>query len=190
MVFSLIGFGLDIIGVLMLFKYGILPNKILNSILQDNSLSEEDEKRHKLFSKISIILIVIGFIFQSIGTVSQNRNTELVYSVENKKLGIDCNVTKGICGNLKLKLDENKMSYFISIKGKKSTIDSILNFTIELQDGDGFKIEEINEPKDSPNITNIINPKSKDSLLFVIKSSINITEKKYLNIKKWDLILR
>ncbi len=184
MVFSLIGLGLDLIGVLMLFKYGILPEKIWNSILQDNSLSEKDEKRHKLFSKISILLIIIGFIFQMTGTIITNYN---VCDIKNKKLGKDCNETLGLCGDLKIKYEDNKVFYYITIEGKESKLDSISDFTIELQDEDGFKIDEINEK----NL--IINPnksyfKNKDKITLIFKNTINFTSKKYSQIKKWDLL--
>jgi hypothetical protein len=187
MIYSIIGLFLDIIGVLMLFKFGILPNKIWNSILQDNSLSEKDEKKYKLFSKVSISFIVIGFLFQLTGTILQNRNNNVGYTLENKILGKDCNETLGICGDLKLKYEDDKMFYFVSIDGKESILDSISDLTIELQDEDGFKIDEINEK----NL--IINPnksykKNKDKINLIFKSSINFTSKKYFQIKKWDLL--
>jgi hypothetical protein len=186
MIYSVIGLFLDITGVIMLFKYSILPDKIWNSILQDNSLSDKDEKKYKLFSKVSISFIVIGFLLQLTGTILQNKNN-YGYTLDNKKLGKDCNETLGVCGDLKIKYEDDKMFYFVSIEGNKSILDSISDLTIELQDEDGFKIDEINEK----NL--IINPnksykKNKDKINLIFKSSINFTSKKYSQIKKWDLL--
>lgn len=184
MIYSVIGLVFDLIGVLMLFKYGILPDNLWKSILMDNNMSEKDEKRHKLFSKVSILLIIIGFLFQIIGTIITNY---YVCDIKNKKLGKDCNETLGLCGDLKIKYEDSKMFYFITIEGKESKLDSISDFTIELQDEDGFKIDEITEK----NL--IINPnksyfKDKDKITLIFKNTIIFTSKKYTQIKKWDLL--
>ena len=188
MIFSLIGLGFDLLGVLLLFKYGILPKKIWDSILQDNSLSEKDEKKYKVFSKVSIILIVIGFCFQIVGTIYQNNNGKVENLLENKKLGNDCNTTVNVCGELKIKYDDNKMYYIVSIKGDEKKLDSISKFTIELQDIDGFKLYEVNNTNDNNNVNRTYN-RVKDIVFCIIyKGSTDLSKKSYSGIKKWDLL--
>jgi len=73
MLFSIAGLILDIVGVILLFIYG-LPNKsVYNSILLDSSLSEQKEKSIFLWSKIGLLFLVLGFVFQIVGTIYMNK---------------------------------------------------------------------------------------------------------------------
>ncbi len=72
---SSIGLVFDIIGVLILFKYG-LPSKIQNhkgSIIREEGKEEEkarkkENKKIKQWANLGLILILIGFLLQLIGT--------------------------------------------------------------------------------------------------------------------------
>lgn len=69
MVFIIIGLSLDIIGVILLFVFGIPPTKMFDHVLTDNEHPIEDEKLYRIMSKLGLILLLIGFISQLIGTV-------------------------------------------------------------------------------------------------------------------------
>lgn len=68
-ILNIIGLSFDIIGVLMLFKFG-LPPEINRSGLIAICCEEEDEnekvkaKKYDKFSRIALGLIVFGFVFQ------------------------------------------------------------------------------------------------------------------------------
>lgn len=71
MVFVIIGLVFDLSGVLLLFKFGILPDNLWQHLLMDNGMSEKDEKRHKICSKVAIVLLFLGFSLQLVGTIIQ-----------------------------------------------------------------------------------------------------------------------
>lgn len=72
---SSIGLIADIVGVLLLFKYG-LPSRILNhggSLLLEESDDEESarnryNKNVERWAYIGLVLILVGFVLQLIGT--------------------------------------------------------------------------------------------------------------------------
>lgn len=72
MYYSIFGLLLDVIGVVLLFIYGIPSKEMYNSFLQDHTLSDEREKKIYLCSKIGLISLVLGFMFQIIGTILSN----------------------------------------------------------------------------------------------------------------------
>lgn len=84
MIYNIIGLAFDLVGVLLLFRFGILPNNLWNHILMDSGMSDEDEKQHKIWSKIAIALIFIGFSLQLAGSIIQNQqvNNDLVIEKE------------------------------------------------------------------------------------------------------------
>lgn len=188
MIFSIIGLTLDLIGVILLFKFGILPDNLWEHILMDSAMSEKDEKKHKIWSKIAMTFLILGFAFQLFSSIIQSNNTKAQkIKFENLNLGNDVNRTTGIIGNLKLKYENNKIFYQLNINGKRNTIDSIQDFTIELIDKDGFKISEIKVPINNEN-SDITNFKRKDSLYLTVKSTESFLGKNYLQIKKWELL--
>lgn len=65
---------LDLIGVILLFKYGILPKNLWNHILMDSGMKEEDERKHKRGSNIGLVCLILGFSLQIIGTWLQYCN--------------------------------------------------------------------------------------------------------------------
>jgi hypothetical protein len=72
MIYNIIGLAFDLVGVLLLFRFGILPNNLWEHLLMDSGMSEKDEKRHKIWSKVAVILIFIGFALQLTGTIMQH----------------------------------------------------------------------------------------------------------------------
>lgn len=73
-ILSIIALILDLIGVILLFKFGILPDNLWEHLLMDSGMKEEDEKRHKIGSKIGLICLILGFGIQLIVTILQNIN--------------------------------------------------------------------------------------------------------------------
>jgi hypothetical protein len=66
------GLILDIIGVLIVFYYG-LPSKVKitrKTVFHQSKEQENDEKRIRRKAQIGLALIVLGFILQFIGTNS------------------------------------------------------------------------------------------------------------------------
>jgi hypothetical protein len=76
-IFSIIGLILDIIGVLMLFRYG-LPSEIeIGDIIIANESTDSELKRGnknrriKKLAYIGLSFILLGFIFQLLGAICQ-----------------------------------------------------------------------------------------------------------------------
>lgn len=189
MIYNIIGLAFDLVGVLLLFRFGILPDNLWNHILMDGEMSEKDERRHKLCSKIAIILIFVGFSLQLFGSLNQykpnNSNPEnKVYEI--RVLGIDKNITSGIIGDLRVKYGYNKLSYQLELKGLTSSFSNVTNFWINLEDKDGFRITEIDEENKTGNL-NASRLYSNDSLYLTIKNTIPYSTKDYSQIEKWNL---
>jgi hypothetical protein len=72
--FSILALILDLIGVILLFKFGILPDNLWEHLLMDNGMDEDDENRHRKWSKIGLTCLISGFSIQLITTIFQNIN--------------------------------------------------------------------------------------------------------------------
>lgn len=72
---NIVGLVLDIIGVIIVFIHGIAPDTIRKGTGADmlNLINTDIDSRdiHKAYSKIGLVLIVLGFFFQIIGNVYQ-----------------------------------------------------------------------------------------------------------------------
>jgi hypothetical protein len=188
MTYCIIGLSLDILGVILLYKYGILPNNLWKHILMDNRMSEKDEKKHKSFSRIALLILIIGFIFQILGVTLQNTEIKAEgIELKNLDLGTDYNESTQTTGKLKVKFNEDLLYYQLEIFGKSSTIDSIQKFTIELEDKDGFKISEI-EISITPDKNEFSSLVKGDSIYLSANSFKYFTLKNYLQINKWNLL--
>lgn len=182
MAYSIIGLSFHIIGILLLFRFNILLNKILVKDITYDKV----KKKQTLFFKITLTILLFGFILQLYGTIIQNNKIDS--QLDKKILGEDCLSSIGICGDLKIKYDENLMYYTINVKAKKTLTDSISYFTIELQDEDGFKIHEINQSIDISKNDELSYHPIKDSINYKFKGSVDFSNKDYSKIKKWDLL--
>ncbi len=69
MYYSIIGLVLDIVGVILIYYFGLLPLKMFHSFLRDHTVSDETVERYHKISGIGMILLVLGFVFQIIGTL-------------------------------------------------------------------------------------------------------------------------
>tara|TARA_R110000751_G_scaffold104423_10_gene199937 strand:+ start:15648 stop:15869 length:222 start_codon:yes stop_codon:yes gene_type:complete len=69
MIYSIIGLVFDVIGVILLFMYGVPSKEMYDSFLQDHTLSDEREKQINFRSKLGLILLILGFLFQILGTI-------------------------------------------------------------------------------------------------------------------------
>ena len=73
---NLVGLALDIIGVLLLFKYGLpsdLNKKgyIFKVLEQVDNHEVEKYKRYDKISKIALTLLILGFLMQAFSTILQ-----------------------------------------------------------------------------------------------------------------------
>ena len=189
MIYNIIGLSFDLLGVFLLFRFGILPNNLWEHILMDSGMSEKDEKKHKVWSKIAISLILIGFTLQLIGTASQYKTGSKTDNFKNLILGKEKNITSGIVGDLKLKFQNNKLSYQLELVGLTKSFGDITEFGIHLEDYDGFKIAEISESKNEEENHNLSQLHKKDSLFMTIKNTIPFTPKVYSQVNKWNLTI-
>lgn len=191
MIYSVIGLILDLIGVLLLFRFGILPNNLWDHILMDSGMSDKDIDLHKLASKIALILLITGFSFQLYGSILQNQSNpyKLTQKYNNIELPENKNETSGIVGNLKLKFVNNEISYQLKMKGNINSFTDIDNFIIAFEDKDGFKVSEINIPYSDIN-DNTTNFLDKDILTLEVKNTQPFKSKNYKLIKKWHLLCR
>lgn len=187
MILNIIGLSLDLIGVLLLFRFGILPNNLWEHILMDSGMSEKDEKRHKMWSKIAVTIIFIGFSLQLGGTVLQYQSGK-----KNSKtsqltidLGSEKNITSGLNANLKLKFDNNELYYQMEIAGKNEQVSKVTKFWIFLEDADGFKIAEISE-NNEPENQNTTRHFYQDSITMNIKNKIPMDRSTFDNVEKWE----
>ncbi|MDB5226583.1 MAG: rane protein of unknown function [Bacteroidota bacterium] len=88
-ILNIIGLSFDIVGVLMLFKFG-LPEQIsrdgsIGIILEQSD--PEETKKAKLYDRLSYValtLIVLGFLFQLGGNIV-NQNVNNIYSNHSQK---------------------------------------------------------------------------------------------------------
>lgn len=76
MIYTQIGLVLDIVGVIILFEYG-LPSKVKDTdgylLLGDESDSNNIKRKNKqvrFMAYLGLILILLGFIFQFISTIA------------------------------------------------------------------------------------------------------------------------
>ena len=177
-------------GLIVFFKFGILSDNLWEHILMNSGMSEKDEKKHKVWSKVAMGCLILGFVFQLLGLTMQHFNDKKITTkeFENLNLGVDYNETTGIKGNLMVKFNENKVMYQLQINGKEKSIDSIQKFTIELEDKDGFKISEIDIPNTAEN-TELSNLVKKDSVFLKVKGTQKLSAKNYLQIKNWELLM-
>jgi len=73
-IFSIIGLTLDIIGVIMLFKFG-LPSSfdkegnVFIIAEEQNEMESSNWRKYNCLSIISLVLIIIGFIFQLLSVI-------------------------------------------------------------------------------------------------------------------------
>jgi hypothetical protein len=70
--FNIIGLKSDLIGVVLLYCFGILPDNLWQHIIMDNGMKEEDVKKHRYWSKIALGFLFFGFIFQIVGNFVQS----------------------------------------------------------------------------------------------------------------------
>lgn len=67
--YTIIGLGLDIIGVILLFRYGVLPRRLFDSLLRDHTIDDWKVNRNHRFSAIGLTLLICGFFLQIMGTL-------------------------------------------------------------------------------------------------------------------------
>ena len=72
MTVTLIGLTFDIIGVIILFRFGILPSEIFDNMIWTSGMKDSDIEQHKKWSKIGLSMLLFGFILQIIGTLINN----------------------------------------------------------------------------------------------------------------------
>lgn len=188
MIYNIIGLSFGLIGVVLLYRFGILPDNLWNHLLMDSGMEEKDERRHRIWSKIAVVLIFIGFAFQFIAALNQYSFHSDTEKLDNLFLGKQINLTSNIEGDVKLKYQNNTLYYQIELVGLNSSFDSVKAFGVYLEDSEGFKIKEIWETKNNsnPNLTRL---HRNDSLIMTIKNTIPFSSENYSQINKWNLTI-
>lgn len=189
MTLNIFGLVIDLIGVLLLFRFGILPDNLWQHILMDNGMKDEDEKKHKRWSKIAIICLIFGFSLQLSGSLIQifpklQENTQnFAEKAEIKNLPDDKNLSTDAIGKLKLKFNQGILSYQVEIKIKIEKIENLEAFTISLKDQEGFEISRI-----KLNINNEFSEFASNGYVKLSsKGSIKYKKGEFEQIGGWDL---
>lgn len=191
-ILSILGLIIDLIGVLLLFRFGILPDNLWQHILLDSRIKDKDEKRHKLWSKIAVSCLIIGFSFQLSGSITQVfmsdsiKVTTAIEKPEIKNLPDDKNQYTGATGKLKLKYFKGKLSYQLEVNLELEKIGNLDEFEIEFQDADGFEISTL-----CLNIENEFSNYTDDGILTLSsKGSVNYKNENFKQINSWELKTR
>lgn len=66
---NIIGLLFDIIGVVGLFLFGVPNKKINEGVFHFEDYDTKMEERHRKYSLMSLILILVGFVFQFISAM-------------------------------------------------------------------------------------------------------------------------
>jgi hypothetical protein len=79
---SLLGLVFDVAGTILIFKFGLISD-LQNAILESKEIANTPEeitdmKRNISKSKLGFCLIIMGFIFQFLGTLLQYINNRVV----------------------------------------------------------------------------------------------------------------
>lgn len=59
-----LGLSLDIVGVIMLFCYGLPPKVFRKGVLTWRGATEKEERRSERLSYVALVLLVVGFALQ------------------------------------------------------------------------------------------------------------------------------
>lgn len=70
--YSLVGLIFDIIGVLVLIRYGLPPNEFRSAQYVEGEIPNEDKLKHQ--SKLAVWSIIVGFSLQFIGVLFSFNN--------------------------------------------------------------------------------------------------------------------
>ncbi|RZK47961.1 MAG: hypothetical protein EOO99_11840 [Pedobacter sp.] len=188
MLFNIIGLSIDLIGVLLLFKFGILPDNLWNHLLMDGGMKEKDERRHRIWSKIAVSFLIVGFGLQLFGTVQQNSSNktpekDTIRNVSKiKSLPDDKNLSTEAIGKLKLKYEDEKLFYQLEVNVKLQNTSNLEEFIISFSDADGFEISELNLP-----LTKFSSFTSNGIMSLSSKGNLKMKKNIFDKIAKWDL---
>jgi hypothetical protein len=187
MVLNVIGLIIDLIGVILLYRYGILPDNLWQHLVMDNGINEKDERKHKLWSKIAIIFLVLGFLLQLSGTVIQkfqvnNSSTFFTQNAIFKNLSFDKNMSTKAIGKLKLKFQENKLFYQLEVKIELEKLNEYDQVIISFRDKQDFEISDI-----KISMSELSNLKTDKMITLKANNSINYSKANFDNISSWEL---
>jgi hypothetical protein len=66
-IINIIGLGCDIVGVVLIWRYG-LPRSIEAAVAWKTTPYEKEERKYKLMDKLGLIFIVTGFFIQIVSS--------------------------------------------------------------------------------------------------------------------------
>ena len=187
MVLNVIGLILDLIGVILLYRYGILPDNLWQHLIMDNGMSEKDERKHKRWSKTAMIFLILGFVFQLSGTAMQqfqvnNESTFFKQKAILKNLSNDKNMSTGAIGKLKLKYEDNRLFYQLEVKIELEKLDSIDQVIISFRDKQDFEVSDLK--LSMIEFSNLITDKM---ISLKANNSINYPKGNFDKISYWEL---
>lgn len=187
MLLNVIGLILDLIGVILLYRYGILPDNLWQQLIMDNGMSEKDELKHKRWSKIALLFLILGFVFQLSGAAMQQFqvNKESTFFKQKailKNLSNDKNISTSAIGKLKLKYEDNRLFYQLEVKIALEKLDSFDQVIISFRDKQDFEVSELRL-----NMTEFSNLIIDKVISLKANNSINYPKVNFDKIFSWEL---
>lgn len=170
-------FILGILGV-----YFIIHFAILNRFgFKETDISTKSIKG--LLYTSSILFIILSTCVLIPLVQEHNRKSKIEILSKLKDFGKDKNVSTGTIGTLKTKYENDKLYYQVNLDIPKKQLDSIVDFSIQLLDNEGFVISNFTT---SDNVTseekgNFLQVSINDNLIFSVQN--------YQKIAKWELIV-
>ena len=169
--------------IVLLGLYSIIHFTILNRFgFKEIDISSKSIKGLLFTSSILFIILSIGAIIPMLQEYNRKSKVEILSKV--KDFGKDENVTTGTIGELKTKYQNDKLYYQVTLHIPEEQLDSIIDFSIQLLDIDGFVISSFTTSD------NAASDERGKMLLLTINDNFNYSVQNYQKIAKWGLIVK
>lgn len=167
----------------LLGLYFVIHFAILNRFgFKETEVSNRSIKGLLFTSSILFIILSIGVLTPLIQ--EHNRKYQIEILSKLKDFGKDENVSTETIGTLKTKYENDKLYYQVTLNIPKKQLDSIVDFSIQLLDVDGFVISNFT-PSD-----NGTSDDKENFLQITINDNLNFSVNNYQKIAKWELIVK
>lgn len=167
----------------LLGLYSIVHFAILNRFgFKETDISTKSIKGMLFTSSILFIILSIGVLIPLVQ--EHNRKSQIKELSKLKDYGKDENVSTGTMGKLKTKYENDKLYYQLTLDIPKKQLDSIVDFSIQLLDIDGFIIS------DFVTSDNFATSDNGNFLQVSINDNLNFSVHNYQKIAKWELIVK
>ena len=170
-------FNLGLLGL-----YFIIHFLILNKLgFKEVDISTKATKGLLFAASTLFLIISITAIIPFVQENNQKRKIETLSKL--KDFGKDENISTGTFGYLKTKYENDNLYYHLALKIPTKQLDSIIDFSIQLLDSDGFEISYFKTPD---------NFSTNDNQKFLeaeVTGNFKFAAQNYLKIAKWKLIV-